>query len=276
MVNQFNTDAVYSALEAFNGFPDPDSPTGRYGSDFNPLMAVSGGSLSDKDNVVAITNASARKSQCTNIIVNLPNAKTFPWENAASAMLTFAPIAQNTPHKSNANKALPDIPVPADGQIGDFSNYDARDYMVKRGACTVTVAGGSYIIQDFVTTYAPDGDDTPKFRWARDLILDWVVGYNIKEIMKNEIMDKGIAGDNDPIIVEDVITPSLVKQRINSLWDSLSALNIITDAAFSKAETTVELNNTNPKRLDITSKYKRSGVAHIVSTDLAVDFAYTI
>ena len=61
---------------------------------------------------------------------------------------TLAPVAQNSPHLDNSAKQYPDMPTPSDELIGDFSDYDARDFMVKKGSSTVNIVSGKYTVQE--------------------------------------------------------------------------------------------------------------------------------
>lgn len=264
-------------LENFNGVPDPNNPTGRYSADiFKPFIAFFGTTLSDKDDVVAITNAAARKSQVTNVLAPAPNSKGFSFEAAANMCATYARIAQNSPHIDNSGKYYPDMPVPEDELIGDFADYNARDFMVKKGASTVNITNGKYTIQDMVTTYAPDGVAVPKFRFVRDLMIDFNMEFSWRIIMERDIQDRAIIEDDVPTNVSNVISAKQVKQLVFSHIDQAVRRALIADAQFSKDSTIVQINSSNPARLDIFFRYKRTSTAHIVSSDVEVDFNYTI
>jgi len=267
---------TFSALETFNGVPDPTTPTGRYEpSVFKPFVALYGSTLSDKDNVVAITNVTARQDQVTNVHCPAPNSDGFPWEAAANMCMTFAPIAQNSPHLDNSAKSYPDMPVPENEDIGDFSDYNARDFMVKKGSSTVSLRSGKYSVEDFICTYHPDGENPPLFRFVRDLNVDWNVGFNELIIMQRDIQDKTIVPDNSPSRVDNTISPKQAKQIHISLIASLAELALIADPDFSEENLLVGINETNPARMDVAFKYKRTSTAHIVSTDAAVGFNFS-
>lgn len=264
-------------LEDFNGVPHAVVPTGRYSANlFKPFLAFFGSTLSDKDDIVAITNATARKTQVTNVLSPAPNSKGFTFEAASNMCVSYAFIAQNTPHKDNSGKYYHDMPIPSDELIGDFSNYEARDYMVKRGASTVNITNGRYTIQDMVTTYAPDGVAAPKFRFVRDLMVDFNMEFMWRIIMERDIRDRAIIDENSVTNVSDVISAKQVKQLVYSHIDLAVSRGFISDAAFSKNSTIVQISSSNPARLDIFFRYKRTSVAHIVSSDVEVDFNYTI
>ncbi len=264
-------------LETFNGVPDPTTPTGRYQADvWKPFVAFFGSVLSDKDDVVAITNASARKTQVTNVLAPAPNSDGFSFEAAANMCASYAKIAQNYPHIDNSGKYYPDMPVPTDEIIDDFADYNARDFMVKKGASTVNITNGKYTIQDMVTTYAPDGVSVPKFRFVKDLIIDFNMEFAWRIIMERDIQDKAIIENDVATNVLNVISPNQVKQLVFSHIDLAVTRALIADADFSKDSTLVQINGTNPARLDIFFRYKRTSTAHVVSSDVEVDFNYTI
>lgn len=275
VINPYGEDQ-FTVLEAFNGIPDPDAPTGRYDPvAFFPLVALYGSSLSDKDDVVAVTNLAARRTQVTNVHCPAPNSSGFPWEAAANMIMTWAPKAQNSPHGSNGGKQYPDMPVPTDENIGDFSDITARNFMATKGSSTVNLSGGKYTVQDFFTTYAPDGDPLPKFRFARDLNIDWNYEFNWKLVVLASIQDKTIRLDNSPSSVDGTITPSGGKQLLISHIESMELLALIADSAFSIESIVVGISGTNPARLDFFNRYKRTSTAHQVSTDSEVDFNFS-
>lgn len=276
VLNPYGSDA-WDDLEQFNGVPDKDNPTGRYNPvAFKPFVAYTGLTESDKDNLAAITNASARKSQVTNAVCPAPNSDGFSWEAAANVIALTALIAQDSPHLGNGNKGYFDMPVPTDEDIGDFADYDGRDFLVKKGCSTVLLKNGVYTIQDFVTTYHPDGEMPPKFRKVRDLNIDWNIAFGWLLIMERDVQDKAIIGNDNPVRVGGTISPKQGKQLLISYISDKASLALINDVAFSEESIQVGVNATNPARLDFFFKYKRTSTADIVSTDAEVDFSFTI
>lgn len=270
-------DTHWEDLEDFNGVPDPVTPTGRYNPvEFKPFVALSGSVLSTKAELIALTDASARKDQVTNVLCPAPNSSGFTWEAAANMAVTWAIIAQDTPHVGNGNRTYFDMPVPTDEDIGDFSSYDNRDYLVKRGCSTVFLKSGKYNVQDFITTYHPDGETPPKFRKVRDLNIDWNIAFGWLIIMDRYIHDKALVGNNDAVSVGDTVSPKQAKQLVISFINNKVSLALMTDAGFSEDSIQVGVNTTNPARLDIFFRYKRTSTADIVSSDVEVDFAFSL
>jgi phage tail sheath gpL-like len=271
------TTTEFATYETHNGTPDPDSPTGRYvASAFKPYQVFTGLAESDKDNIATITDAAARKDQVTNVVAPCPNSKGWVFEAAANMVATYAAIAQNSPHLDNSGKTYPDMPIPSDENIGDFSDYEARDFLVKKGSSTVSLKAGKYEVQDMVTTYHPDGETPPKFRFTRDLVVDWNIAFGWILIMQRDIQDKAIVSDQDTVTVSNTISPRQANQLVRSFVKDKAAQALLVDVSFTNASILVEVNSGNPARLDVFFRYKRSSTAHIVSTDVEVDFAFSL
>ncbi len=276
VINSYGT-ATFDTLEAFNGIPDPENPTGRYaGIVFKPFISIWGSSEDSKSDLVAITNASARKSQVTHALAPAPLSKGQPWEAAANMAYLFALTAQNNPHLDVNGKAYPDMPVPSDLTIGDMSDYNNRDYLAQRGCSTVDIIAGKYVVQDFVTTYAPDGEIPPQFRYCRNLMLDFNVRYGYYLLEQTYVVDKAIAPSDQSINVSNVIKPKDWKQVLRSYADDLGSRALISDPEFMKSNTTVQVSATNPDRFETRFRYKRTGIARIASTDAEAGFAFGV
>lgn len=274
VINPYGS-AQFAALEAFNGTPSVATPTGRYtGIIFKPFIALYGSVESDKDTIAAITNASGRLNQVTNVHCPAPNSEGFTWEAAANVARLVARKAQDAPHQDVNGEVYPDMPVPVNGLIGDMADYENRDYLVKNGSSTVDLVNGVYEIQDLVTTYHPAGEIPPQFRYTRNLILDWNVryGYLLKELVF--VKDKAIAQDADFVTAANVIKPKQWKAVLFEYFADLSARALISDVSFSKDSLEVDVPSTNPDRLDTFFRYKRTGTVRIASTTAEANFAY--
>lgn len=278
--NEWNTLVVnsygvpkFAALEAFNGIPDPVVPTGRYvGIVFKPFLALWGSIEDDKDVLAGITDP--KKLQVTNVLCPAPNSAGMPWEAAANGTTLAARVMQDTPHLDVGGKFYPDMPVPSDGDIGDMSDYENRDFLVKKGSSTVVLTGGVYQLQDFVTTYHPDGELPPQFRFARNLMLDFNVRFAYFLLEQIHVVDHSIADNDQPVGVDLVIKPKQWNQQINALAEDLGVRNLIVDVQFMKDSIEVGTSGTNPDRLETKFRYKRSPSIRIASTTAEAGFAF--
>lgn len=267
--------AALANYETFNGVPDPAIPTGRYaGIIFKPLIAMTGSVISDKDTLAAITDAAARKDQVTNVICPAPNSSGWTHEAAANCAALYARIMQDTPHLDVTERSYPDMPVPADGDIGDMTDYNNRDFLVKKGSSTVDFKNGRYVIQDFVTTYHPDGETPPQFRYARNLNLDFNVRYSYFLLEGINVIDHSVAENDQPVRVDKTIKPKQWVQIIDRLADDLAERNLIVEPEFMQDSIEVGTSLTNPDRLETFYKYKRSPYVRIASTTVEAGFSF--
>lgn len=262
-----NTD-ILDELEAFNGIPDPSTPTGRYaGIIWKPFIAVTGSVAQEN---TTLTNA--RKNDVTIAIAPAPTSKGLPLEAAANMTLLLAKVMQETPHLDVSGFYYPDMP-PATGPV-NMTDYDLRDQYVKKGNSTVDVIGGKFKVMDFVTTYHPVGENVPQYRYVRSLIIDFNVkfGYYLKEEIN--VVDHAIASDDDVVNVPKVVKPKQWKAIINNYADELSNRGLITEPSFMQNSITVGLSSSNPDRLETFFRYKRSGFVRIASTTAEAGFNF--
>ena len=265
----------FAEIESFVGVPGVTNPTGRYtGNVFKPCIFKFGSILSDKDDIVALTDASARKDQVANSLAPAPNSEGFPWEAAANLLLLEARTFEDSPHLDAAGQFYPDMPVPVDENIGDMADYENRDYLSQRGASTVMLKNGKYQVQDDVTTYHPDGELPPQFRYVRSLLQDWNVRYSWLLIEDVNVRDKAITGDMTPVTASNVISPKQVKGMLIGLANDLATRAIITDPDFMIDSIQVQTGDTNPDRLEARFRYKRSSFHRIGSTTAVAGFAF--
>jgi len=276
VINSYGT-AAFDVLETTNGVPDPDVPTGRYsGILWKPFISIWGSIEDDKDDLIAITNASDRLDQVTHALAPAPLSEGFSWEAAANMAYLFAIIAQNSPQLDVNGKAYPDMPVPSDGVIGDMSDYNNRDLLVQRGSSTVDLIAGKYQVQDFITTYHPTGEVPPQYRYARNLMLDFNVRYGHYLLEQAYVVDKAIVPSDQSVNVAGTIKPKDWIQVLRSYADDLGSRALISDVDFMKNSIVVESSGTNPDRLETNFRYKRTGIARISSTDAEAGFAFGV
>jgi len=284
-LNQFGTDwntivinpygvAQFTTLESFNGVPGT-SPTGRYSATtFKPFIALWGSTEDSKTTLAIITDATARKDQLTNALCPAPNSDGFPYEAAANGALLFGRVSQDTPHLDVSSLNYADMPTPEDGVIGDMSDYENRDYLVQKGCSTVELINGKYTFTDFVTTYHPDGEIPPQFRYCRSLIQDWNVRFAYYLLEAINVVGHSIAASNQPVNVANVVKPKQWIQILNGMADDLGERNIISEPDFMQDSIEVGTSDTNPDRLETFFRYKRSPYARIASTTAEAGFAF--
>lgn len=263
--------AVIQELETFNGIPDPTAPTGRYASTtFKPFIAYTGTTADDPS---TSTDAAGRKTQVTAAFCVAPNSKNFACEVGAAYARVYETLAQSNPEQDPTGQALPDITTTA--SLGTMDSYTNRDLIVKKGCSTVILVDGQFIIQDFVTTYHPTGENPPQFRYVRDLAgVDWNVRYSYYLLEQIEVVGKVIADDDDAVSVNNLIKPKMWKGSLVDLGTQLGLRGLIADVEFMQDSIEVALSTTNPNRLETFFRYKRSGVARVSSTTAEAGFNF--
>lgn len=271
VINSYGTvSAVMTALEQFNGIPDPDSPTGRYqGVIMKPFVAFTG---SVDDDPSAITDP--RSEEVTIAISPAPLSEGLQFESAANKCARHARITQDDPALDPINSFDVDMPVPADGNIGSMANYEDRDRIVKLGCSTVEEVASKYQMKDSVTTYHPDGDINPVFRYTRDLMCMWNIRYGYYLLEQQYVIGKKILKDADKSSSDNIVKPMMWKSVIIGYFQTLIDRGIITDLDFSKMSLTVAISSTNPNRFDTKFSTKLSGIARISATENVVGFNF--
>lgn len=269
VINGYGTDtSTMTALEGFNGIPDPVNPTGRYtGIIMKPFIAISGSTAADPSSLT-----DTRLDNVTIAIAPAPLSAGLPIEAAANMSLLYATVSQNTPNLDVAGKSYPDMPTPA--TIGAMSDYDNRDSIVKKGCSTVDLVTGKYVVQDFVTTYHPLGETPPQFRYPRNLMIDFNVRFGYYLLEQTNVVDHSISDNNDIVTAQNTIKPKQWIQILQAYADDLASRALIVDALFMQQSTTVNISTVNPDRLESFFRYKRSGFVRIASTTAEAGFNF--
>ena len=264
--------ATITELETFNGSPNPDTATGRYtATAFRPFFALSGSVLGDPS---SITNASARKTQVTIVVCPAPESMGLPYEAAANAALLLANQADANPQSDIIGKAYPDMPLPQPSVNPAMNSFTERDRIVKRGCSTVDIVAGVYTVVDFVTTYHPDGELPPQWRWVRSLVIDMNVEFGYRTRVQLYQVGNTIANDGDAVTVSNVITPGTWKAIVFDYITDLTSRALIADPAFSKNSVQVEIDGTNPDRMNTIWSYKRTGLDRISANTVKAGFNF--
>ena len=259
---------VMTTLEAFNGVPDPANPTGRFaGTVMKPFIALTGSTDNDPS---AITDA--RLGNLTIAICPAPGSAGLPMEASANMAVLFANVSQNTPHLDVAGKTYPDMPTPA--SIGSMADYNNRDIIVQKGCSTVTLHAGVYKVEDFVTTWHPQGETPPQFRYCRNLMIDMNIRFMYHILEETNVENHTIANDSDTVTASSVVKPKIWRQVLQGFASDLGKAALIADVPFMQNSITVAIGVTNPDRLETFFKYKRTGFVRIASTQAQAGFNF--
>jgi len=270
VVNTYGTQAdVVSSLETFNGVPDVTNPTGRFtGTVMKPFFAFTG--TTDENGETTFTDA--RKTQVTIAMCPAPLSDGHPLEAAANYAFLQARQSQDNPHLDISGKLLPDMPAP--DSIGYMSSWVNRDAVVKLGHSTVELIGGVYSVCDFVTTYHPDGETPPQYRYVRNLTIDFNVRFKYYLLEQINVVGHAIAPNNTTVTAQKVIKPAQWVQILNKFFADLALNGLVADPEFSNESLEVNISSTNPDRFETFFKYKRTGFARIASTTAEAGFNF--
>ena len=275
VINPYGEPA-FAELEAFNGVPS-DNPTGRYeGIVFMPFVAIWGSKLDTVTALQGITDIAARTDQVTNALAPAPNSEGFSFEAAANMTVLYANMCQDNPNLDVSGKSYPDMPIPYDNDIGDMSSYANRDILVASGSSTVKLNSGKYEVQDFVTTYHPEGEIPPQFRYPRNLNIDFNVKYGYRLLELINVVDHSIAASDQAVVAGKVIKPKQWQAIIDAYADDLAKRNLTVDPSFMQESIVVAISETNPDRLNTLFSYKRSGYVRIAATVAEAGFAFGV
>lgn len=273
VINGYGTHAAtMTAFEGFNGIPDPINPTGRYAADkMLPFICLTG-SVADNDSATT----DAKLNDVTIAICPAPLSKGMQFEAAANMAILYANNSSNTPELHILNQAYPDMPIPADGNIGTMMVYANRDVYVKKGNTTVDIQSNKYVVKDFVTTYHKAGENPPQFRYCRDLMVDFNARYSYLLLEQRYVVGKVIASDSDPVTNNiNVIRPKQWKAILaEKYFKDMVDRALFTDAPFSLASLQVGIGTTNPNRIETAFPYKRTGGAIVLSTTASGGFSF--
>ena len=105
-------------------------------------------------------------------------------------------------------------------------------------------------------------------------MLDFNVRYGYYLLEQINVIDHVIANDVDIVTATNVVKPKQWKAVLFQYSDDLVLRGLIVDAAFMQDSITVDISTDNPDRLEVFFKYKRSGVARIVSTTAEAGFNF--
>jgi len=262
--------SIMDALEAFNGIPSPENPTGRYtGIIMKPFVALTGSVLDDPTTIT-----DSRSSQVTISICPAPLSPGLAMEAAANVALLKGRQAQDNPHLDVSGMSYPDMPIPIDKNIGSMADYNNRDSFVKKGCSTVDLGAERYVIQEIVTTYHPVGENPAQFNYVRNLDIDFNVKFGYYLLEQINVVDHAIVADNAAVVVPKTIKPKQWVQILRKYADDLEQRGLITDAAFMKSSIKVSTSTTNPNRFQTKFRYKRSGYVIISDTEATAGFSF--
>lgn len=220
-----------------------------------PFVAFVGNTVSDEATATTVT--SARTTDRINCQLVAPGSPNMPFVVAARQLARIAKLANNNPAHDYGHQRATDIIPGADSVQWDFATRDAA---VKAGSSTSGVKDGVVNISDVVTMYRPTGEAVPAYRFVVDIVKLQQVLFNIDLLFANDEWDGApLIPDNQATENPTAKKPKMAVAAVSAMLDSLGLQAIISDPATAKKNTFANINDSNPKRLDVSTQIQLSG-----------------
>ncbi len=244
---------------------------GRWGALVRkPCVVFTGNTATSVAAATAVSDA--RKADRTNAQLVAPSSNDLPFVVAARQLARIAVLANNNPPHDYGSQAATGL-VP--GVDGDQWTYADRDQAVKAGSSTTEVKDGVINISDVVTFFHPDGDPIPAYRYVVDIVKVQNILFNLDLIFATQEWDGApLIPDDQPTSNRSAKKPKMAVAAVASMTDSLGLNAIISDPKTAKSTIVAGINESNPKRLDLTVTYQISGNTNIISVDMNFGFFF--
>jgi len=255
-----------TTLDLFSTFGE-----GRWGAlTRKPLIVFTGNTATTVSSATTVSDA--RKTDRTNAQPVAPGSNDLPFVVAARQLARIVKVANNNPPRDYGSQDATGLTPGADGDQWDSTQRDAA---VKAGSSTIEVKDGVINISDTVTFYHPDGDPLPAYRYVCDIVKLQNIIFNLNLIFATAEWDGApLIPDDQPTINPEAKQPKMAVAAANALIDSLGLNAIISDPKTAKENTVAQINEQNPKRLDVALTVQLSGNTNIISVDLNFGFYF--
>ena len=244
---------------------------GRWGAlTRKPLVVFTGTGEATQATVTGVTDL--LKAKRINVIETVPGSVSLPWSIAGRAAGRALSIANNNPPQDYAGRPLTGIDPGTDAEQW---TYAQRDDAVKKGASTTELVDGVPEMSDTVTTYHPDGELPPAYRYVVDIVKLQTVLFNLDLIFAaDDWKGAPLLSDDTPTTNPTAKKPKDAVAAVASLVDNLALNAIISAPGTAKESIVAEINGTNPKRLDVAFTIQLSGNTNIISVDFNFGFFF--
>jgi phage tail sheath gpL-like len=265
IISGFNYDDT-TTLTKFETFGE-----GRWGAIVRkPLVVFTGTGEATLATLTAATEA--RKAKKINVIESVPGSNALPWAIAARAAGRALAVANNNPPHDYAGQALTSIEPGTDAQQYTFAQ---RDTAVKAGLSTTELVDSVAEMSDTVTTYHPDGEVPPAYRYVVDIVKLQQVLFNLDLIFAaDDWKGAPLISDDTPTVNPTAKKPKDAIAAVARLIDNLAKEAIISDPETAKKSIVAQINGANPKRLDVAFTLQLSGNTNIISVDFNFGFFF--
>lgn len=155
--------------------------------------------------------------------------------------------------------------------VGDVGNlrpliYGERNRLLKAGYSNIVrKSDGSYRLMDLATFYHPIGKTNPLFRFDRDVTVVGNIAYDLMATFRDSDEWKSVIliGKDDITTNPAARTLDDVKAAVNTRISLLGLAGFIANYAEAQKNTQVEIDSSNPNRVNINPMFDITGVGRI-------------
>ena len=255
-----------TALDEYQTFGE-----GRWGAlTRKPLCVFTGGVNPDVSHYVDI--AEDRGTDRVNIQLPNPGSPELSFVSAAGMVAPMLVLASENPAHDYGSQTCPNL---APGADSDQWLYNDQQLAVTSGCSTINVFDGVVTLADTVTMYHPLNDPLPAYRYFCDIVKLQNIIYNLSLEFATAKWDGApLIPDNQPTTNPDAKKPKTAVAAANAIIDSLGLTAMISDPETAKTKTRAQINEQNPKRLDLVLTVQLAGNANVISIDLDFGFYF--
>lgn len=165
------------------------------------------------------------------------------------------------------------------GDYGDLRklSYGERDALLKAGYSNLRMkADGSYVIDDLTTFYHPVGYSNPLYRFDRDVTVVANIAYDLMCTFRDTDAWKSIViiAEGDTTVNPAARSLKDVKAAVNARIGLLGLAGLIANYAEAQKQTQVEIDSSNPNRININPKFEITGVGRIYDITNFIGFYF--
>lgn len=166
--------------------------------------------------------------------------------------------------------------------VGDYGNlrklkYSERNRLIKAGFSNlVKKADGAYKLMDLTSFYHPVGKTNPLFRFDRDITVVGNIAYDLMATFRDSDEWKSVILVGSADITTNPAARSLndIKAAVNTRIALLGQAGLIANYADAQKETELEIDSSNPNRVNINPKFDLTGVGRIFDITNFIGFNF--
>ena len=275
MAEDWDTVLIYSGLISETAAMASIKAFGqnRWGSLINkPLVCFMGDRNTAIPSAGSGTDATAFLDNEIISLTSAPDCDNGPYEIAAAVAAQVAIVANENPAKDYGRRKLENLVPGSDLNQWDYAE---RDTALKRGNGSTVIRDGVINLSDTITTYHPNGQKDPAYRYVCDIMKLMNILYYLDQEFNQEKWDGApLIPDGQATINRDAKRPKDAKGAIAGIIGNAALNALISDPDTAKASIVAAISSTNPKRLDTRFTVQLAGNTNIISIDFNFGFFF--